>query len=147
MMSATVTWSLEGSILCSLESLLGEGSTSFKTLIPLLSQWSDHRSCSSQFVGLLSSPSCPSWSVTFSLSCWSMNLICVSHTLKISRMVMSVTYYNLRINTLKSCSVQVICNVTNVVCHGGICGCVLGVLSEIIMSCFCGGFVCPIVVI
>ena len=49
MMSATVTWLLQGSPPCAWESLLGEGSTSLKNLISLPSHWSDHLSCSSQF--------------------------------------------------------------------------------------------------
>ena len=72
-MSATVTWSLEGSPPCSWESLLEESSTSLKNLIPILSHWSDHLSCSNQCVSLLSSPSCSSWGVAFFLSCWSMS--------------------------------------------------------------------------
>ena len=103
-MSATVTWSLEGSPPCSWESLLGEGSISLKSLIPLLSHWSDHLSYSNQCVGLLSSPLC-SWDVVFFSSCWRLNLICVIHALKISRIVVSVTYCDLGINNLKSCDV------------------------------------------
>ena len=139
-MSATVTWSLKGSPSCSWASLLGEGSTSLKTPIPLPSLWIDHLSCSSQFAGLLSSPSCSSWDVAFLLSCLSMSLI---HALKIGRMVMSVIYYNLGINNLKSCDVWMICNVTDVVWHGRVCSCVLSVLSETIMSCLHGSCVCP----
>ena len=105
-MSATVTWSLEGSPPCSWEPLLGEGSISLKNLIPLLSHWSDHLSCSNQCAGLLSSPLCSFfWDEVFFLSGWSMNLICMIHALKISRMVMSVTCYELRIDNPKSCHV------------------------------------------
>ena len=135
-MSATVTWSLEGSPPCSWESLLGEDSISLKDLIPLLNHWSDHLSCSSQSAGLLYSPSCSSWDVAFFLSCWSMSLI---HALKISGMAMTVTYCNHGIDNPKSCDVWMICNVTGVVCHGKVCGCVLCGLSEIVMSYFCGG--------
>ena len=88
-MSSTVTWSLEGTPPCSWESLLGEGLTSVKNLIPLTIHWIDHMNRSSLFVGLLSSPSCSSWGVAFFLSCWSMNLIWVIHALKIGRMVMT----------------------------------------------------------
>ena len=144
--SVTVTWSLEGSPPCSWESLLEEGSTSLKNLIPLLSHVSDHLSCSNQCAGLLSAPSCSSWGVAF-LSCWIMNLICMIHTLKISRMIMSVAYCDLSIDNLKSCDVWIICDVTGVVCHVKVCGCVLCGLSEIVMSCFCGGCVYPCIVI
>ena len=136
--SATVTWTLEGSPPCSWESLLGEDSTSLKTLIPLLSCWSDHLSCSSQFVGLISSPLSPSWT---------MSLACRIHALKISRMVTSVTFYDLWFDSPKTCNVRMICNMTDPVCHGGVCSCVLCMLSEIIVSYFCGSCVCPSVVI
>ena len=139
MISATVTWSLEDSLPCSWESLLGETSISLKDLIPLPSHWSDHHCCSNQCTGLLSSPSCSSWDVAFLSFCWSMNLICMSHALKIGRIVVSVTYCDLRINNLKSCNVWMIYNVTDVVCHGKVCGCVLFGLGEIIMSYFCSG--------
>ena len=145
-MSVTITWLLEGSPPCSWESLLGEGPTSLKTLIPLLNHWRDHLTCSSQFVGLLSSPSCPLSSVAFFLSCWSMRLICVIHTLKIGRMVWSATYYDLGINIPKSCNVRMICNVTDVVCHGMTCDCILCVLSGVTLNCFCSGCLCPIFV-
>ena len=116
-MSATITWSHEGSHPCSWESLLRGGSTSLKNLIPSLSCWSDHLSCSYQCVGLLSSPSCSSWDVAFFLSSWSMTLIFMIHALKISRMVVSVTYCNLGIDNPKSCHVWMICNVTSAVCQ------------------------------
>ena len=131
MMSATVTWSLEGSPPCSWESLLGEGSTSLKNVIPLVSHWSDHLCSSNQCVGHLSSPSHSYWDVALFLSCWSMNLFCVIHALKIGRMVVSVTYYDLRIDNLKSCDMWMICNLTGVVCHGEVCGCILCGLSKI----------------
>ena len=76
-----------------------------------------------------------------------MNLICVIHALKIGRMVMSVTYCDLVINNPKSCNVWMICDVTGVVCHGKVCGCVLCGLSKIIMSYFCGGCIYLSVVI
>ena len=139
MMNATVTWLLEGNTPCSWESLLEEGSTSLKILIHLLSHWSDHLSCSNQCAGVLSSPSCSSWGVAFFLSCWNINLICVIHVLKICRIVKSVTYYNLRIHNPKSCDVSMIYSVTDAVCHEEVCGCILCVLSEIIVGCFCVG--------
>ena len=132
-MSATVT--------CSLKSLLGEGSISLKDLIPFLSHCSDLQSCSNQCVSCLSSPSCSSWDMVFFSSCWVMNLICVIHALKIVRMVMRVTCCNLGIGNLKSCDVWIICNVTSVVCHSQVCGCVLCGLSKIIVSYFCGGYI------
>ena len=77
---------------------LWEGSISSKNLIPLLSHRSDHQSCNNQCVGLLSSPSCSSWdvaSVHILLECESdLHDSC----LKIGRMVLSVTYCNLRIS-------------------------------------------------
>ena len=138
-MSATVTWLLEGNPPCSWELLLGKGSISLKDLIAPVSHWSHHLSCSNQCAVLLSSPSCSSWDMAFWSSCWSMNLICMSHVLKIGRMVVSVTYCNLGINNPKSCDVWTIWDVTSVVCHGEVCGCILCGLSEIIVSCFCGG--------
>ena len=146
-MSATVTWLFEGSPPCSWESLLGEGSISLKDLIPLLSHRSDHRSYNNQCAGLPSSPSCSFWDVVFFSSCWTMNLICMIHALKIGRMVMSVTYCNLGIDNLKSFNVWMICNVTIVVCYGEVCGYVLCGLSEIIMSWSCGGCIYAGVVI
>ena len=50
-MSATLTWSVEGSPFCSWESLLGEDSISLKDLIPLLSHWSEHQSCKNPVCG------------------------------------------------------------------------------------------------
>ena len=147
MTSATVTWLLEHSPPCSWESPLGEGSISLKNLILLLSHWSNHLSCSNQCVGPLSSSSCSLWGVAFLSSCWSMNLICVIHALKISGMVMSVTYCNLGIYDPKSCNVWMICNVTSEECHAKVCGCVLCRMSEIIIGCFCGGCVFPGIVI
>ena len=141
-MSASVTWSLEVSPPCSWESLLGEGSISLKDLIPLLSHWS----CNNQCTGLQSSPSCSSWDVAFFSSCWSMNLICMIHALVGCRMVVSVTYYDLKINNPRSCNVWMICHVAGAVCHSKVCGCVLCGLSEIIVSCFCGGCIYPGVV-
>ena len=146
-MSTTVTWLFKGNPPCSWESLLGEGSLSLKDLIPLPSHWSDHQSCNNQCVGLQSSLSCSSWDVVFLSSCWSMNLICKVHALKICRMVMNVAYCDLRINNLKSFNLGMICNVTGVVCHSKVCGCVLCGLSEIIVSCSCGGCIYPSVVI
>ena len=140
-MSATVTWSYEGSPPCSWKSLLGEGSISLKDLIPLLSHWSDHQSCNNPCVDLQSSPSCSSGGVAFFFSWWSMNLICAIYALKICRMVVNETYCDLGIGNLQSFNVGMICNVTGVVCHGEVCGSVLCGLSEIIMSCSCDGCV------
>ena len=145
MMSATITWSPEGSPSCSWESPLGEGSISLMDLIPLSSHLSDHLSCNNQCVGLLSSPLCFFLGVAFFVSCWSVNLISMIHALKISRVVVSVTYSNLGISNLKSCDVRRVGNMTSAVCHGKVCGCVLCGLSEIMMSCFCGGCVYPVV--
>ena len=147
MMSVMVTWSLEGSPPCSWKSLLGECSIGLKDLIPFLSHWSDHWSCSNLYVSLQSSPSWSSWDVASISSYCSMDLTFVIHALKISKMVLSVTYCNLGINNPKSCDVWMICDVTSMVYHGEICGCVLCGLSEINMSCFCGGCVYPSVVI
>ena len=82
MMSATVTWFIEGSPPCSWESLLGEDSISLKDLSPLLSHWSDHQSCNNHCVDHQSSPLCSSWDVVFFLSCWSMNLIREFHVVE-----------------------------------------------------------------
>ena len=137
-MSATITWSFEGSSPCSWKSLLGEGSISLKDLSLLLNQWSDHWSCYNQCVDLQSSPSCSSLDVVFFVSCWNMNLIGEIHDLKIYRMVMNVIYCNLGINNLKSFDVGMIHDVTGVECHGKVCGYILCWLSEIIIKCFCG---------
>ena len=142
-MSATVTWSFEGSPLCSWESLLGQGSVSLNDLHPLLSHWSDHQSYNNQWVDLQSSPSCSSWDLVSSLSCWIVNLICVIHALKICRMVVNVTYYDLRTYNVKSFYVGMICNVISEVCHSEVCGCVLCGLSEIVVSCFYDGCIYP----
>ena len=76
-----------------------------------------------------------------------MNLICVIHALKSGMMVMSVTYCNLGINNLRSFNVWMICDVTGAMCHAEVCGCILHGLSEIVVSCSCGGCVYPGVVI
>ena len=140
-------WTIHDEYHCSWESLLGKGSTSLNDLSSLLSHWSDHQSCNNQWVDLQSSPLCSSWDVVFLLSCWIVNLIYVIHALKICRMVVNVTYCNLWINNLKSFYVWMICNVNDVVCHGEVNGCGLYRWSEIIMSCSCGGCICPSVVI
>ena len=129
-----------------MESLLGEGSISLKDLSPLPSHWSDHQSCNNPCVDLQPLPSC-SWAVAFFSSCWSMNLICEVHALRICRMVMNVTYCDLKIDNLKIFDVGMICDVIGTVCHGKVCGCVFCGLREIIMSCSCGGRICPGVVI
>ena len=146
-MSATLTWSLEGSPSCSWESLLEEGSISFKDLSPLLSCWSDHWSCNNQWVDLQSSPSCSSWDVVFFLSCWNMNLISKIHVLKIYRMFMDVIYCDLAINNLRHFNVGMICSVTSVECHSEVCGCILSGLSEITMNCSCAGciYLCAVI--
>ena len=146
-MSATVTWSFEGSPPCSWEPLLGEVSISLKDLSPPLSHWSDHLNCNTQCVDLQSSPSCSSWDVVFFSSCWIMNLIGKIHALKIFGMVVNENYYDLGINNLKSFNVMMICNATSAVCHSKVCGCVLCGLSELVASCSCGGCVYPSVVI
>ena len=146
-MSATVTWSFEGSPLCSWESLLGEGSISLKDLSPLLSYWSDHQNCSNQCVDLQSSLSCSSWEMVYFLSCWNLNLNGEIHVLNIYRMVMNVIYCNLIINNMKSFNVGMICNVPSVECHSEVCGCVLCGLNEVIMNCFCDGYIYPCVMI
>ena len=128
-------------------SLLGEGSVSLKDLITLPSHWSDHQSCNNPCVDLQSSLSFSSWGTAFFSSCWSMNLICDAHTLKICRRGMNMTYCDLGIDKLKSFYVGMICNVIGEVCHSEICGCVLIGLSKIIVSCFCGGCIYPSVVI
>ena len=143
MMSATVTWSFEGSPPCSWESPLGEGSISLKDLSPLLTHWSDHWSCNNQCVDLQSSPSCSSRDVVFSF-CWSMNLIGEIHA---CRMVLNMIYCSFGIDNLKRFNVGMICNVASVVCHGKVCGYVLCGLSKIIVSCSCGGCIYSSVVI
>ena len=55
-MSAIFTFLFEDGPPCSWGSLLREGSTSLKTLIPLLSQWNYHRNCRSLMEVLLSEP-------------------------------------------------------------------------------------------
>ena len=122
-MSATVTWSCVGSPPCSWESLLGEGSVSLNDWIPILNQWSGHWSCNSLCVDLQSSPSCSSWGVGLFVICWSVNLFYISPALKVSRMVVNVTYCNLWIDELKYFCVWIICNEVNVVNHGKVNGC------------------------
>ena len=123
-MSATVTCLFEGSPPCSWESLLGEGSVSLKDQIPPQSHWSDHWSCNSQCVDPKSSPSYSSWGVVVALSCCIVSLINMVHALKACRLIMSVTYYDVGIESLKSFCVEMICNVIGEVCHGKVCGCV-----------------------
>ena len=96
-MGAIVTGSLEGGPPYSWGSLLGEGSTSLKTLILLLSQWNDHLNCSNPIVVLLSGPSYSFLGVTFGVLGWSMIPNCVilsgvSYASKIGREVMNVIY-------------------------------------------------------
>ena len=78
-------------------SLLGEGSTSLKTTILLLSQWNDHLNCSNLMVVLLSGPSYSSLVGTFGFSGWSMIPNCVilfgvNYTLTMGKVVVSVIY-------------------------------------------------------
>ena len=120
-MSATVTWSIGGSLPCSWQSLLGEGFISLKDLSPLPSHWSDHQTYNNQCVDLQSSPSCSSWDVVFFLPCWIVNLIYTNHALKICRMAVNVTYYDLWTDNPKSFYVWMICDVTDVECHGTVC--------------------------
>ena len=79
--------------------------------------------------------------------CWSVNLIYMSPSLKISRMVVNVTYCDLWIDNLKSLYVWMICNVVDMVCHGKVDGCGLHSWSVIVVSCSCGGCIYPSVVI
>ena len=55
--------------------------------------------------------------------CWSVNLIYMGPALKISMMVVNVTYCNLCIGNLKSFYVWMICNVVDVVCLSEVDGC------------------------
>ena len=77
--------------------------------------------------------------------CWYVDLICVSPALKIGGMVMTVIYCDVWIGKLKNFYACMICNVVDVVCHGGIDGCGLYRWSEIVMSCSCGGCIYPCV--
>ena len=147
MMSATVTWSFEGSPPCSWESLLGEGSISLKHQSPLLNYWNDCRSYNNQCVDSQSSPSCPSWDVVFFSSCWNMNQIGYIHVSKICRIVINVICCNCRIDNLKSFGVWIIFDVSAEECNSKVCGCVLCELSKIIMNCSCGDCAFPCVVI
>ena len=149
-MSAIVTCFFEGRPLCSWGSLLGEDSTSLKTLILVLSQWNDHLNCSYLMVVLLSGPSYSSSDGTFSISGWSMIPNCmilsgVNYTLMTIKVVVSAIYCNPESSTLMRCGVLRICGVTSVVCHGRTCDCVLNVLIGFILSCFYGDCACPIV--
>ena len=117
-MSATVTWSCVGSPPCSWESLLGEGSISLNDLSPLLSHWSDHWSCNNQCEDHQSLLSCSSWDMILFSSCRIMNLISMIHGLKICKMVMNVTYFDLC--SLKSFDVVKNYDVIDVVCHSKI---------------------------
>ena len=78
--------------------------------------------------------------------CWRGNLIYMNPALKISRMVM--THSNLWIDNLRSFYVwMMICNVVDVVCQSEINCCGLYRWSMIIVSCSCGGCICPSVLI
>ena len=94
-LSATVTCLVEGGPLCSWMSLLGEGLVSLNDQIPPLSHWSDHQRCNSPCVDPQSSPSFSYWGVLFLMICWSVDLIYMSPALKISRVVVNVTYWDL----------------------------------------------------
>ena len=93
-MSATVTCFFEGCPPCWWEPLLGEGLVSLRDWIPPLSHWSDHQSCNNPCVEPQSSPSCSSWGVVVTLSCWTVILTDVVHVLKTCRLIVSVTYYD-----------------------------------------------------
>ena len=71
-MSAFVICLFEGNPPSSWPSLPGEGSTSLKTLILLLSQWNYHLNCSNLMVVLRSGPSYSSLGGTLGFSGWSM---------------------------------------------------------------------------
>ena len=138
-MSAIVTCLFEGSPPCSWGSLLGEGSTSLKTLIPLLSQWNDHLNCINLMVVLLSGPLYSSLDGTFSFSSRNMIPNCmilfgVNYTSMIGKVVVSAIYCDPESDNLMSCGVWRICGVTGVECHGGSCSSVLSVLNGIILS-------------
>ena len=81
--------------------------------------------------------------MAFFLSCWSVNLICAIHALRICRMFVNVTYCDLWINNLRSLDVGMICDVIGVVCHGEVCGCILCELREIIVNCSYGSCIYP----
>ena len=142
-MCAIVTCLFEGSTPCSWGLLLGEGSTSLKTLILLLSQRNHHLNCINPMVVLLSGLSYSSLDGTFSFSGWSiipncMILFGVNYTSKIGKVVVSAIYSDPGSGSLMSCSLWRICSVTSVMCHGGTCSYVLGVLNGIVLSCFYG---------
>ena len=132
--SATVNWSCVGSLPCSWESLLGEGSFSLNDLLPLLSHWNVHHSCNSPCVDLQFSPSGSSWGEVCLVICWNVNVTCASLTLKICRMVMSVIYCGLWSGKLRNSYVWMICGEVGVVCHGGINGCNLYMWGVSVMS-------------
>ena len=139
MISATVSWSCVGSPPYSGESIFGEGSVKLNDQIPLLSHWNVHWSCNSLCVDLQFSPLGSSWCVICLMICWNVNLICVSLTLKIYRMVVNVIYCNLWSGRLKNFYVWMICDEANMVHHSEINGCKLYRWSVSIMSCSCGG--------
>ena len=100
-------------------------------------------------VVLLSGPSYSSLGVIFRFPDWSMVLNCVvlfgvNCTLIISRVSVNVICCSPESGSLMSCGVWRICGVTNVVCHGGVCDCVLSVLNGVILSCFYGSCTCPV---
>ena len=142
-MSAIVTCLFEGSPPCSWGSLLRGGSSSLKTPIP---------NCSILMVVLLSGPSYSSLEGTFSFLVWlwswtAWSFFCVNYTSRISRLVVSVIYCNPESHSLMSCAVWRICSVVGVMCHGGTCGCVLGVLNGVILELPPWWLCCAVVVI
>ena len=137
---------------CSWGSLLGEVSTSLKTLILLLSWWNYHLKCSNRMRVLLYGPCCSFYDANFGFPDWSMILnyvilLGVRYISTIYRMDMNVIYCSPESGNLMSCSVWMICSVTSMVCHGGFCNCGLSVLNGIHLSCFYSSFAHPLVVI
>ena len=102
---------------CSWGSLLGEGTTSLKTPVLLLHQWSYHPNCSNLMEVLLSGPSYSFQGVIFRFPDWSMISNCmilfvVSYVLMICRMVENMIYCGPESGNLMSCSVWMICGVS-----------------------------------
>ena len=76
-----------------------------------------------------------------------MILFSVNCTLMIGGVGVNVICCGPESGSLISCGVWRICSVTGVVCYGGTCDSVLNVLDGVILSCFSGSCLCPIVVI
>ena len=150
-MSAIVIFPFEDGPLCSRGSLLVEGSTSLKTLILILSQWNNHPNCSNP-MEVLYGPSYSYKGVIFKIPDWSMILNCMilfglDYILTICRIGMNVIYCGPESSNLKSCSVEMICSLASVVCHGGVCDCILSALNGIVLTCFYSGCAHPIIMI